>query len=185
MKRIYITESQLNEALRLKLREDQDSTEVPVDAEALSKLNPSKQTEVINRMKSNPSTKYTMKVEVDNIQPSELRSITTEGVEDVNVPQQVVDFIVNNYADQLDDMTPVSEVYSMIRDAFFEVTGEDVENEEMEEEVFQKLYKKIVLGESQNKTISFTKKQIKEAKKAKRIQESKVLTKGDILKNLK
>jgi hypothetical protein len=184
MKRIYITESQLNEALRLKLREDQDSTEVPVDAEALSKLNPSKQTEVINRMKSNPSTDYTMKVDVDNIQPSELKNIT-EDVEGVNVPQQVVDFIVNNYADQLDDMTPVSEVYSMIRDAFFEVTGEDVESEEMEEEVFQKLHKKIVLGESQKKTISFTKKQTKEAKKMKRIHEGKVLTKGEILKGLK
>ena len=171
MKRIYITENQLKKALKLK-----ETINMSVDKKPGQDLDSAARDAFNQAKKDAPGADINLVVSGEEL---------NEDVEDVNIPQQVVDFIVNNYADQLDDMTPVSEVYSMIRDAFFEVTGKDVENEEMEEEVFQKLHKKIVLGESQNKTISFTKKQIKEAKKAKRIQESKVLTKGDILKSLK
>lgn len=171
MKRIFITESQLKEALKLK-----ETINMSVDKKPGQDLDSAARDAFNQAKKDAPGADINLVVNGEEL---------NEDVEDVNIPQQVVDFIVNNYADQLDDMTPVSEIYSMISDAFFEVTGEDVPNEEMEEEVFQKLYQKIVLGESQNKTISFTKKQIKEAKKAKRIQESKVLTKGDILKSLK
>ena len=115
MKNIYITESQLKQVLKLK--EEQNSTEIPVDADALGKLNPSKQTEVLNRMKSSPSTDYKIQVDVDDIQsPTELKQIT-----------------------------------------------EDTSNESV---------------------VIFTKKQIKEAKRSKRIAESKVFTKADIVKNL-
>ena len=185
MKRIFITESQLKQALKLK--EEQNSTEIPVDADALGKLNPSKQTEVLNRMKSSPSTDYKIQVDVDKIQsPTEIKNITEDMNDGISVPEQVVDFILNNYEDITCDCS-VPELDNAIQDAYIECFGEEMEydNKPLFREIRDMLIDRLCTRTVNESTIVFTKKQIKEAKKAKRIQESKVLTKGEILKSVK
>jgi hypothetical protein len=184
MKKIYITEAQLKHAL--KLREDQNSTEIPVDADALGKLNPSKQTEVLNRMKSASSTDYKIQVDVDDIQsPTELKQITEDMNDGINVPEQVVDFILNNYEDITCDCS-VSELDNAIQDAYIECFGEEMEydNKPLFREIRNMLIDRLCTRTVNESTIVFTKKQIKEAKRSKRIAESKVFTKADIVKNL-
>ena len=171
MKRIFITESQLKRALKLK-----ETINMAVDKKPGQDLDAAARDALTQAKKDAPSADINLVVSGDEL---------TEDVEnEVDIVSQVVDFIINNYGDSLDERTPVSEVYGMIQDAFIEVTGEDVEDEDTEEQVFQQLQRK-VLGECQNKTMTFTKKEIKESLKKKRIAESKILTKSDILNGLK
>ena len=171
MKRIFITESQLKRALKLK-----ETINMAVDKKPGQDLDAAARDALTQAKKDAPSAEINLVVSGDEL---------TEDIENGNdIVSQVVDFIVNNYGESIDEMTPTSEVYAMIADAFFELTGKDVEDEETEEQVFQSLQRRI-LGESQNKCMTFTKKQIKESLKKKRIAESEVFTKGEILKGLK
>ena len=171
MKRIFITEAQLKRALKLK-----ETINMAVDKKPGQDLDAAARDALTQAKKDAPSADINLVVNSEEL---------TEDMDAPNnIVNQVVDFIVKNYSEGIDEMTPVSEIYAMIKDAFFELTGEDVEDEKTEEQVFQTLQRR-VLGECRKKTVTFTKKQIKESLKRKRIAKSKVYTKGEILKGLR
>lgn len=200
MKRIYITESQLKRALSIinednivklditKGNERDNSSMSTEDAENLRKgaqaMKNAGLTTVVEFDPQNSGDVQKVSKALNN--ESKTISLTKDPIEgDVNVPQQVVDFILNNYEDITCDST-ISQIKDAIQDAYIECFGEEMEydNNSLYSEIINLLMDRLCSSVNES-VIVFTKKQIKEAKKAKRIQESKVLTKGEILKSVK
>ena len=107
-----------------------------------------------------------------------------------NVVEEVANFIFTNWGDEFDCTLTISQVKDMIQDAYIEVTGEEIDYND--KNIYRAIQYKLmdyVMNDRMNKTtnesISITKKQIKEAITKKRIAESKVYTKKDLKKMCK
>ena len=173
MKKIYITESQLKQVLKLKETINQ-IVDVQPGETVQSALQKTKQE--INRVIPGSEGK------VNYVIPDKELKEDVEHGEDV-VPQ-VVDYIINNYTDINCDSS-ISEVNNAIQDAYIECFGEEIEydNKSLFREIINMLMDRLFSTVNESVAV-FTKKQIKEAKRSKRIAESKVFTKADIVKNL-
>ena len=172
MKRIFITESQLKETLKLK-----ETINMAVDKKPGQDLDAAARDALTQAKKDAPSADVNLVVSSDEL--------TEDANSGISVSEQVVDFILNNYEDITCDST-ISEIKNAIQDAYIECFGEEMEydNNSLYSEIINLLMNRLCSSVNES-VIVFTKKQIKEAKKAKRIQESKVLTKGEILKSVK
>lgn len=172
MKSIFITESQLKETLKLK-----ETINMAVDKKPGQDLDAAARDALTQAKKDAPSADINLVVSSD-----ELSEDANSGI---SVSEVVVDFILNNYEDITCDST-ISEIKNAIQDAYIECFGEEMEydNNSLNSEIINLLMNRLCSSVNES-VIVFTKKQIKEAKKAKRIQESKVLTKGEILKSVK
>lgn len=173
MKRIFITESQLKETLKLK-----ETINMAVDKKPGQDLDAAARDALTQAKKDAPSADVNLVVSSDEL--------TEDANSGISVSEQVVDFILNNYEDITCDCS-VPELDNAIQDAYIECFGEEMEydNKALFREIRNMLIDRLCTRTVNESTIVFTKKQIKEAKKAKRIQESKVLTKGEILKSVK
>lgn len=170
MRKIYITESQLNSVKKLMETINQTIDKKP--GESLDTAIKRAQTEV-HADAPNADVNYVI--------PGD--EVNEDGF--ANVSDQVVDYILTNWYDDLDETTPISEVYAMIMDAYIEVTGNEIDSEEVEEEIFRKLSDRF-FDNSKNESFVVTKKQIKEAQKRKRISEAvTVVSKEDLINSLK
>ena len=107
-----------------------------------------------------------------------------------NVVEEVTNFIINNWGDEFDGSLTISQVKDMIQDAYIEVTGEEIDYND--KNIYRAIQYKLMdyvmnnrMNKKTNESISITKKQIKEAITKKRIAESKVYTKKDLKKMCK
>lgn len=107
-----------------------------------------------------------------------------------NVVDKVANYIIKNWGDEIGALTSKDTVMDMIQDAYIEVTGEEIDydNNELYNRIINKV-KKCLNSTCENKqtneSVTITKKQIKEAITKKRIAESKVYTKKDLKKMCK
>lgn len=172
MKRIHITESQLKNVLKLKETINQTIDRKPGESIDNAIKNAAREVK-----QDAPSADVNFVISGDEV---------NEDVNDgTSVPQQVVDFILNNYKD-IDCDSTIPEIKNAIQDAYIECFGEEMEydNNSLYNEIINLLKNRLFSSVSES-VIIFTKKQIKEAKKNKRIAESTILTKSDILKGLR
>lgn len=107
-----------------------------------------------------------------------------------NVVEEVTNFIITNWGDEFDGSLTISQVKDMIQDAYIEVTGEEIDyNDKNIYRVIQYKLMDYVMNNRMNKktneSVIITKKQIKEAITKKRIAESKVYTKKELKKMCK
>lgn len=107
-----------------------------------------------------------------------------------NVVEEVTNFIITNWGDEFDGSLTISQVKDMIQDAYIEVTGEEIDYND--KNIYRAIQYKLMdyvmnnrMNKKTNESISITKKQIKEAITKKRIAESKVYTKKDLKKMCK
>ena len=107
-----------------------------------------------------------------------------------NVVEEVTNFIITNWGDEFDGSLTISQVKDMIQDAYIEVTGEEIDYND--KNIYRAIQYKLMdyvmnnrMNKKTNESISITKKQIKEAITKKRIAESKVFTKKDLKKMCK
>ena len=195
MKKIYITESQLKHALKLMNEEGEvvlsvtgsqrngEGESVPSSQEAEDMA---KATKILGQNKIKTVVPFNPKNGSEVKRAADSGALTTENIEhNKDVVPQVVDYIINNYTD-IDCDSSITEVNNAIQDAYIECFGEEMEydNKPLFREIRNMLIDRLCTRTVNESTIVFTKKQIKEAKKAKRIAESKVFTKADIVKNL-
>lgn len=170
MRKIYITESQLKSVKKLMETINQTIDKKP--GESLDTAVKRAQSEVRSDAPN---------ADVNYVIPGD--EVNEDGL--TNVSDQVVDYILTNWYDDIDETTPVSEIYSMIMDAYTEVTGDEIDSEDIEEEIFQKLHKRF-FNFTKNESLVITKKQIKEALNKKRISEAvAVISKEDLINSLK
>lgn len=107
-----------------------------------------------------------------------------------NVVEEVTNFIINNWGDEFDGSLTISQVKDMIQDAYIEVTGEEIDYND--KNIYKAIQYKLMdyvmnnrINKNTNESVTITKKQIKEAITKKRIAESKVYTKKDLKKMCK
>lgn len=107
-----------------------------------------------------------------------------------NVVEEVTNFIINNWGDEFDGSLTISQVKDMIQDAYIEVTGEEIDYND--KNIYRAIQYKLMdyvmnnrINKNTNESVTITKKQIKEAITKKRIAESKVYTKKDLKKMCK
>lgn len=107
-----------------------------------------------------------------------------------NVVEEVTNFIITNWGDEFDGSLTISQVKDMIQDAYIEVTGEEIDYND--KNIYRAIQYKLMdyvmnnrINKTTNESISITKKQIKEAITKKRIAESKVYSKKDLKKMCK
>ena len=172
MKRIHITESQLKNVLKLKETINQTIDRKPGESIDNAIKNAAREVK-----QDAPSADVNFVISGDEV--------NEDANDGISVPQQVVDFILNNYKD-IDCDSTISEIKNAIQDAYIECFGEEMEydNNSLYSEIINLLMDRLCSSVSES-VIVFTKKQIKEAKKNKRIAESTILTKSDILKGLR
>ncbi len=172
MKRIHITESQLKNVLKLKETINQTIDRKPGESIDNAIKNAAREVK-----QDAPSADVNFVISGDEV--------NEDANDGISVPQQVVDFILNNYKD-IDCDSTISEIKNAIQDAYIECFGEEMEydNNSLYNEIINLLKNRLCSSVSES-VIVFTKKQIKEAKKNKRIAESTILTKSDILKGLR
>ena len=173
MKRIHITESQLKDVLKLKETINQTIDRKPGESIDNAVKNAAREVK-----QDAPSADVNFVISADEV--------NEDANGGVSVPQQVVDFILNNYKD-IDCDCSVYELDNAIQDAYIECFGEEMEydNKPLFREIRNILIDRLCTRTVNESTIVFTKKQIKEAKRNKRIAEGTVLTKSDILKGIK
>lgn len=197
MKRIIITEKQLKDFIRL--NEDDNTTKIPIDTEALNDQTPEERNATLIALKqldNKPNTDVVAPVNLSRISASNSDMLKTESKineEQDNISENIVDkvvnFIIENWGEELQDThISVSTVKDMIQDAYIEVTGEEIDYND--KKIYREIMYKIINHTMSNKhpkneAMTITKKQIKEAQKNKRIAESKVITKSDFMKSLK
>lgn len=106
-----------------------------------------------------------------------------------NVVEEVANFIITNWGDEFDGSLTISQVKDMIQDAYIEVTGEEIDYND--KNIYRAIQYKLMdyvmnnrINKNTNESVTITKKQIKEAITKKRIAESKVYTKKDLKKNV-
>ena len=104
-----------------------------------------------------------------------------------NVVEEVTNFIIANWGDEFDGSLTISQVKDMIQDAYIEVTGEEIDYND--KNIYRAIQYKLMdyvmnnrMNKKTNESVTITKKQIKEAITKKRIAESKVYTKKDLKK---
>ena len=104
-----------------------------------------------------------------------------------NVVEEVTNFIITNWGDEFDGSLTISQVKDMIQDAYIEVTGEEIDYND--KNIYRAIQYKLMdyvmnnrMNKKTNESVTITKKQIKEAITKKRIAESKVYTKKDLKK---
>lgn len=178
MKRIIITESQLIDFVKLNETIQQTINKQPgetIDA-AIKKA----AREVASDA---PNADVNFVISKDEVNEDVEGSST-------NVVDDVTKYIIKKWGDELEDnQIPLSEVLNMIQDAYIEVTGSEIDynDKSVYRQICYNLFNHIMNNKSNVKNESFiiTKKQIKEAKKNKRIAESKVISKKDFIKSLK
>lgn len=107
-----------------------------------------------------------------------------------NVVEEVANFIITNWGDEFDGSLTISQVKDMIQDAYIEVTGEEIDYND--KNIYRAIQYKLMdyvmnnrINKNTNESVTITKKQIKEAITKKRIVESKVYTKKDLKKMCK
>lgn len=107
-----------------------------------------------------------------------------------NVVEEVTNFIITNWGDEFDGSLTISQVKDMIQDAYIEVTGEEIDYND--KNIYRAIQYKLMdyvmnnrMNKKTNESVTITKKQIKEAITKKRIAESKVYTKKDLKKMCK
>lgn len=107
-----------------------------------------------------------------------------------NVVEEVANFIITNWGDEFDGSLTISQVKDMIQDAYIEVTGEEIDYND--KNIYRAIQYKLMdyvmnnrINKNTNESVTITKKQIKEAITKKRIAESKVYTKKDLKKMCK
>lgn len=177
MKKIYITEKQLVDFIKLD--------------EAIQQYVNKKPGETIDAAIKNAardSAREAPNAEIDFV-------ISKDEVnEDINnsnnVVEEVTNFIITNWGDEFDGSLTISQVKDMIQDAYIEVTGEEIDYND--KNIYRAIQYKLMdyvmnnrMNKKTNESISITKKQIKEAITRKRIAESKVYTKKDLKKMCK
>lgn len=195
MKKIYITESQLKHTLKLMNEEGEvvlsvtgsqrngEGESVPSSQEADYIAKAAK---VLGQNKIKTVAPFNPKNGSEVKRAADSGALTTEDIDhNKDVVPQVVDYIINNYTDITCDST-ISQIKDAIQDAYIECFGEEMDygDNKFYSQVINLLMDKLYSDPVNESVIVFTKKQIKEAKKAKRIAESKVFTKADIVKNL-
>lgn len=171
MKRIYITEAQLKHALTIKETINQVINKKP--GESL---------ESAVKTADREASQEAPNADINYVIPKE--ELTEDAVENSDCSiDNIVNYILTNY-DEIDEFTTISEINNMIQDAYIQVCGceMDYTNKQLFRDIRNSLLSKI--NEPIKETMVFTKKQIKEAKRNKRMSEGRVLTKADILKNL-
>ena len=199
MKRIIITEKQLKEFISLKEGDTQNGVNITVDN--IDEMTP----EQFNKFKSVANTlgdkaSFTTKIDPNSVTPADIKKLTdskkfnkpqiNEEQDDVseNIIEDVAKYVVDNWGDEIGELTSTDTVKDMIQDAYIEVTGEDIDfnDKNIYREIKYKIFK-YINGNKTSKVecVKITKKQIKEAQKNKRIAESKVISKGDFMKSLK
>ena len=175
MKRIYITEKQLLDFVKLD--------------EAIQQYVNKKPGETIDSAIKNAardSAREAPNAEIDFV-------ISKDEVnEDINnsnnVVEEVTNFIINNWGDEFDGSLTISQVKDMIQDAYIEVTGEEIDYND--KNIYREIMYRLVNCFNnnctpKNESISITKKQIKEAITKKKVAESKIYTKSDLRKMCK
>ena len=177
MKKIYITEKQLVDFIKLD--------------EAIQQYVNKKPGETIDSAIKNAardSAREAPNAEIDFV-------ISKDEVnEDINnsnnVVEEVTNFIINNWGDEFDGSLTISQVKDMIQDAYIEVTGEEIDYND--KNIYRAIQYKLMdyvmnnrMHKNTNESVTITKKQIKEANTKKRIAESKVYTKKDLKKMCK
>ena len=107
-----------------------------------------------------------------------------------NVVEEVANFIITNWGNEFDGSLTISQVKDMIQDAYIEVTGEEIDYND--KNIYRAIQYKLMdyvmnnrINKNTNESVTITKKQIKEAITKKRIAESKVYTKKDLKKMCK
>lgn len=107
-----------------------------------------------------------------------------------NVVEEVTNFIITNWGDEFDGSLTISQVKDMIQDAYIEVTGEEIDYND--KNIYRAIQYKLMdyvmnnrMNKKTNESVTITKKQIKEAITKKRIAESKVYAKKDFKKMCK
>ena len=113
MKRIHITESQLNDVLKLKETINQTIDRKPGESIDNAVKNAAREVK-----QDAPSADVNFVISGDEV--------NEDANGGVSVPQQVVDFILNNYTD-IDCDCSVSELDDAIQDAYIECFGEEME----------------------------------------------------------
>lgn len=171
MRKIYITENQLKSVMRLKETINQTVDKKPGEDfdSALRRAD----TEV-RRDAPNAEVNYV-------VPQDELNDDTTN----LNVSDQVADYIIHHWGDELDHFMPMSEILNMIQDAYIEVTGEILKDSYIKREILNKIQSKF-FDQIKSESFIVTKKQIKEAKTKKKLSEAvKIISKKDLIENIK
>ena len=176
MKRIYITEKQLLDFVKLDEAIQQYVNKKPgqtVDAAIKDAARDS--------AREAPNAEIDFVISKDEV---------NEGINSsTNVVDEVANFIFNNWGNELeDDSLTISQIKDMIQDAYIEVTGEDIDYND--KNIYREIMCRLVNCSNnnctpKNESISITKKQIKEAITKKKVAESKIYTKSDLRKMCK
>lgn len=196
MKRIIITEKQLKDFIRL--NEDDNTTKIPIDTEALNDQTPQERNDTLIALKqldNKPNTDVVAPVNLSRISTSNSDILKTESKineeqDDIseNVKEDVAKYVVDNWGDEIGPLTSTDTVKDMIQDAYIEVVSEEMDysDKKLYRDIMRKIHMYLYQDtEIRNESVIITKKQIKEAQKNKRIAESKVITKSDFMKSLK
>lgn len=108
-----------------------------------------------------------------------------------NVVDEVANYIIKNWGDEFENGSlTMSQVKDMIQDAYIEVTGKEIDYND--KNIYRAIHYKLMdyamdnrINKKTNESVTITKRQIKEAITKKRIAESKVYTKKDLKKMCK
>lgn len=168
MKKIYITEKQLKSVMKLS-----ETINQTIDKKPGESIDSAVKRAQMDVKKDAPNA------DVNFVIPNS--EVNEDGVN--NISDQVVEYIMNNWADDLDDLSTEESIKNSIQDAYIELTGMNIENDEIIDEIYKKLQKRYY---GVNESYVVTKKQIKEAKKRKRLSEAvKIISKKDFINGLK
>lgn len=178
MKKIYITEKQLVEFMKL-----DEAIQQYVNKKPGQTIDAAIKDAARDSAREAPNAEIDFVISKDEVNEDINNSI--------NVVDEVANYIIKNWGDEFENggLTD-SGLKDMIQDAYIEVTDEEIDydNNELYNKIINKI-KKCLNNNCENKqtneSVTITKKQIKEAITKKRIAESKVYTKKDLKKMCK
>ena len=176
MKRIYITEKQLLDFVKL-----DEAIQQYVNKK------PGQTVDAAIKEAARVSAREAPNAEIDFVISKD--EVNEDVNNSTNVVDEVANYITKNWGDEFDGSLTISQVKDMIQDAYIEVTGKEIDYND--KNVYRAIQYKLMdyvmdnrMNKKTNESISITKKQIKEAITKKRIAESKVYTKKDLKKNV-
>lgn len=176
MKKIYITEKQLVEFMKL-----DEAIQQYVNKKPGQTIDAAIKDAARDSAREAPNAEIDFVISKDEVN-EDINSST-------NVVDEVANFIFDNWGIELEDGSlTISQIKDMIQDAYIEVTGEEIDYND--KNIYREIMYKVVNGTNnncapKNESISITKKQIKEAITKKRVAESKIYTKSDLRKMCK
>ena len=177
MKKIYITEKQLVDFIKLDVAIQQYVNKKPGETIDAAIKNAAR-----DSAREAPNAEIDFVISKDEVN-EDINNST-------NVVDEVTNYIIENWGDEFDGSLTISQVKDMIQDAYIEVTGEEIDYND--KNIYRAIQYKLMdyvmnnrMNKKTNESISITKKQIKEAITKKRIAESKVYTKKDLKKMCK